>query len=422
MLKSIIFKISAVLILLFLIFLFYYNYTQHYSDNKNRKIQVTFWTLQLGTFDSYVNNIIDEFERNNSDIKIKWIDVPYSEGEKRTLAAILSDNPPDLINLTPDFSMMLAQKNTLYEIKPQYLKNYIPAVNNSLKFDNKYFGIPFYVTSPVTLYNKALYNKNGISTYNELFSTVPDKNSYITMLNFSENDTLLKLLNKYNINSPSSIKSVKSIELFKTFKRLYDKGYIPRESVTQNHRDSLEKYMSGQLYFLVTGANFLNMIKENAPDIYKNTGILPQLTGDNGFYDFSLMNFVIPKKSKNHDAALNFALFFTNKKNQLDFAKLTPILPANNCALKDSYFVDNSKKFETDNNYIKYIINSDIDITIKARMISAWQLNNLQPGSIDIKKKKDLNTLSSNYIQKILINNEDIKNTLSEFAQEWENL
>ena len=229
-------------------------------------------------------------------------------------------------------------------------------------------------------------------------------------------------MNKYNINSPSSIKSVKSIELFKTFKRLYDKGYIPRESVTQNHRDSLEKYMSGQLYFLVTGANFLNMIKENAPDIYKNTGILPQLTGDNGFYDFSLMNFVIPKKSKNPDAALNFALFFTNKKNQLDFAKLTPILPANNCALKDSYFVDNSKKFETDNNYIKYIINSDIDITIKARMISAWQLNNLQPGSIDIKKKKDLNTLSSNYIQKILINNEDIKNTLSEFAQEWENL
>ena len=133
MLKSIIFKISAVLILLFLIFLFYYNYTQHYSDNKNRKIQVTFWTLQLGTFDSYVNNIIDEFERNNSDIKIKWIDVPYSEGEKRTLAAILSDNPPDLINLTPDFSMMLAQKNTLYEIKPQYLKNYIPAVNELLK-------------------------------------------------------------------------------------------------------------------------------------------------------------------------------------------------------------------------------------------------------------------------------------------------
>lgn len=41
---------------------------------------------------------------------IKWVDVPFSEGEKRTLAAVMTDNPPDLINLNPDFSALLAQK------------------------------------------------------------------------------------------------------------------------------------------------------------------------------------------------------------------------------------------------------------------------------------------------------------------------
>ena len=49
------------------------------------------------------NGIIKEYESKNPTIKIKWIDVPFSEGEKRILASILSNNPPDLINLNPDF-------------------------------------------------------------------------------------------------------------------------------------------------------------------------------------------------------------------------------------------------------------------------------------------------------------------------------
>ena len=40
----------------------------------------------------------------------------------------------------------------------------------------------------------------------------------------------------------------------------------------------------------------------------------------------------------------------------------------------------------------------------------------------NIKNKKELNTLSSNYIQKILIKNENIKETLEEFAKDWQKL
>ena len=78
--------------------------------------EVTVWTLQMGDFADYMNNIILSYETSHPDIKIKWIDVPFSEGDKRTLAAILSNNPPDLINLNPDFSAILAQKGALETI------------------------------------------------------------------------------------------------------------------------------------------------------------------------------------------------------------------------------------------------------------------------------------------------------------------
>lgn len=384
----------------FVAFLFF----QQKNEINNKK-NIVFWTLQLGTFDKYINNIINDFEKDYPQYKIKWIDVPYAEGEKRTLAAILTDNPPDLVNLTPDFSLLLAQKNALYTIDKKKLNQYLPSIIETLKYNEEYFGIPFYATSAITLYNKNLTNKK-ISNYNELFEFIPQKNSYTTMINFAENDTLLKLLNKYGINSPSNINSGKSIDIYKKLKELYDSNRVPKESITQTHRDSLEKYMSGQIAYLVTGANFLNMIKENAPTVYLATDVLPQLTGDTNLYDYSLMNFVIPKKAQNIDGAIDFALYFTNKANQLEFAKLTTILPVNKEALNDNYF----KSIKTNN------------IQEKARIISANQLNNLQKPITNIKNKKELNTLSANYIQEILIRNKDIKETLDKFAQDWQNL
>lgn len=394
--------LSYILIfILFVIGLFLFSVSKNDDNDKT----VVFWTLQLGAFEKYINNIILEFEKENPEYKIKWIDVPYSEGEKRTLAAILTDNPPDLVNLTPDFTMLLAQKNTLYSIDKEYLEQFIPSVTQTLTYNNECFGIPFYATSAVTLYNKQLTNKK-ISTYDELFAFVPKKNSYTTMINFAENDTLLKLLNKYGINSPQSINSEKSILLYKQFKRMFDSNFVPKESITQSHRDSLEKYMSGQLVYLVTGANFINMIKENAPKVYENTGVLSQLVGNTKKYDYSLMNFIIPKRAKNKEVALKFALYFTNNKNQIEFAKMTTILPVNKYALEDDYFKQSK----------------DSDIQSQARIISAKQLNYLQSPLQNIKNKKELNTLSANYIQEILINNRNIKESLDDFSQDWSKL
>ena len=226
------------------------------------------------------------------------------------------------------------------------------------------------------------------------------------MINFAENDTLLKLLNKYDINSYITINNKKSVTIFKKIKELYDEGIIPKESITQTHREALEKYMSGQITYLVTGANFLNIIKENAPTIYKKTEIIPQLIGDTGKYDYSLMNFIIPKRAKNKDGALKFALYFTNEENQIEFSKLTGVLPTNQYALKHTYFTDKNSN----------------DIQTRARVISAKQLENIQKPITNIKNKKELNTLASNYIQEILIKNNDIKMTLDKFAQDWEKL
>lgn len=384
-------------------------YNFHSTGEKTQN-EVVFWTLQMSDFSEYINGVIKEFEAQNPDIKIKWIDVPFSEGEKRTLASVLSDNPPDLINLNPDFSAILAQKGALYEIDENSTGQFVPQIIETLKYNGKLYSIPWYATSAVTIYNKKLFNKAGLQvpeTYTQMSNIakqIKEKtNAYIWLPNISENDTMLRILNKYGVNSAENINSTKSVEVFNFFQTLYINDLIPKESITQTHREALEKYMAENIALFQAGANFLNMIKENAPSTYTNTDVSVQLTGDLGQYDFSLMNFIIPLKAKHKQEALKFALFLTNEKNQLELAKLTNIIAVNKSSLQNDF-------------YTKY---DNSDLMAKARVISAKQLKKIQPALKSERNQKEINTLINSAVQEILLNKQKTPSVLDRVSKDW---
>ena len=371
---------------------------------------VTFWTLQMSDFAPYMKEVINGFEKENPNIKINWIDVPFSEGEKRTLAAVLSDNPPDLINLNPDFSALLAQKGALEEIDIKYTAQYKNSIINTLKYEGKLYSLPWYATSAITVYNKDVFNELNIAVpnyYEELLSISElvknNKNIYTFMPTITENDTMYKILNKYGINSPQTINSEQSKDVFDFYKKLYVSDLIPKETITQTQREALEKYMSENIILFTSGANFLNMIKENAPNVYKKTDVAAQLKGTLGQYDFSCMNFVIPKKSKSKDSALKFALYLTNKENSLKLGKLTNVLSPNEEALKDDF----------------YKIYDEKDLISKARVISANQLEKIEPAVKPQKNQKEVNLLINTAVQQILLNKNSTKEVLNKLSKDW---
>lgn len=375
-----------------------------YGKNQDNSNEIIFWTLQMSDFSPYMNKVIKEFEEQNPEIKIKWVDVPFSEGEKRTLASVLSDNPPDLINLNPDFSALLAQRGALYEIDEQYTGQFNKHIINSLKYNGKLYSLPWYATSAVTIYNKKLLSKSGAKmpeTFEDLGKIAPiikeKTGAYVLLPNITENDTMLRILNKYGVTA-FNINSDQSIKVFDYFKNLYEKDLIPKESVTQTHREALEKYMAEQIVFFQAGANFLNMIKENAPSTYKNTDVAPQITGKLGQNDFSLMNFVIPVRAKHKQEALKFALFLTNYENQLELAKLTNVLAVNEETLKDDFYTTYDKN----------------DLMAKARVISANQLYKIEPSFKTLKDQKEVNTIVNSAVQQILLNKNTTKNILDD--------
>jgi len=398
------------IIAIFIVFATYTAVLQYKKSQNSDKETVTFWTLQMSDFEPYMNNLISIFEKNNPKIKINWIDVPFSEGEKRTLAAVLSDNPPDLINLNPDFSSLLAQKGVLEEINEKDAEQYKSSIVNALKYNDKLYALPWYATSAITIYNKAAFDELGLKVpehYEELTDIskiVKDKkNIYAFMPTITENDTMYKILNKYGIDSPQKINSYESKKIFNFYKYLYQNDLIPKETITQTQREALEKYMSENTLLITSGANFLNMIKENAPNIYIKTDVAPQIKGTMEQNDFSCMNLVIPQKAKNKQSALAFALYLTNTENSLELAKISNVLTANKKALEYDFY----KNYEEGN------------LMAKARVISAKQLDKIEPSVKIQRNQKEINLLINTAVQEILLNKKETMKVLNEISSKW---
>ena len=271
-----------------------------------------------------------------------------------------------------------------------------------MQYNGKNYFIPWYATSALTFYNKT--KGTPLKTYNEIFELCHNGKKNLIMFNFAENDSMLKLLVKYGINSPENINSQQAINLFQTMQEAYTSGCFPKESLTQTHRESLEKFMAGETTYFEGGSNFLNLIKENAPQTFGKTALANQLTGETGKYNFSMMNFIIPLKSKHQTEALKFALFLTNEENQLELAKLTNVLATNEKALNNDFYKDK---------------NGDIFAT--ARRLSAEQLKNIQPQPF-YPNRKEIITLINNATQKILLKQDSVENVLNKLKSDWEKL
>ncbi|MGP4079248.1 ABC transporter substrate-binding protein [Pseudalkalibacillus sp. R45] len=328
------------------------------TSEEGEQVEIEFWTMQLSpTFDDYINGVIADFEKENPDIKVKWVDVPWADMEKKILAAVASETAPDVANLNPQFASKLAELDALVnmdeKVDDETQNKYFEGVWKSNTFNDKTFGIPWYLSSQVTMYNTDIFKEAGLDpdsppkTFDELkdvaktikeetgkyaFFPPLDASHLLETLVMMDVDLTNEDMTKAAFNTPEGIKA------FEFFVDLYQDDLIPREVLTEGHGKAIDMYQAGQLAILASGPQFLNKVEENAPDILKATKSGPQITGVSGKKNTAAMNLVVPKQSEHQEEAVQFSVFITNAENQVEFDKIVPILPSIESALEDPYF------------------------------------------------------------------------------------
>ena len=387
--------------------------------------EVEFWTMQLQPqFTDYFNQLIAKFEQENPGTQVKWVDVPWADMQSKILTAVSAGTAPDVVNLNPDFAAQLAGRNAWMELDDKVAAGdraqYLPKIWQANTLDGKSFGLPWYLSTSITIYNQDLLKQAGVAqpptTYTELAQVakqVKEKTGkYAFFMTFVPEDSaevlqsfvqmgvpLLNEQGKAAFNTPAG-KAV-----FQYWTDLYKQGLLPKEALTQGHRRAIELYQSGEVALLSTGSQFLKTIETNAPAVAKVSASAPQISGSTQKKNVAVMDLVIPRNTDVPDAALKFALFVTNDANQLSFAKAANVLPSTQKALQDSYFT---------------AIAASAPPLDQARLISAKQMQDAEVLLPNTKDIKQLQKIVYDNLQAAMLGEKAIDQAVTDAATEWD--
>jgi len=386
--------------------------------------EVEFWTMQLQPkFTDYFNQLFAQFEQENPGTKIRWVDVPWAAMESKILTAVSARTAPDVVNLNPTFASQLASRNAwmnLDEKIPQDVRDrYLENIWKASTLDGKSFGIPWYLTTRINIYNQNLLQQAGLSqpprTYAELaqaarqikdktgkfafFTTVVPEDSGEVLESFVQMGVqLVDDQGKAAFNTPEGRAA------FQYWTDLYRNRLLPEEVLTQGHRHAVELYQSGQTAFLSSSPEFLDTIANNAPAIAEVSASAPQITGETGKKNVAVMDLVIPRDTDQPDAALKFALFVTNNENQLAFAKAANVLPSTKEALASDYFKD---------------AGANASALEKARIVSASQMQEAEVLVPAMKDVKELQKVIYDNLQAAMLGQKTVDQAVADAAQTW---
>jgi putative chitobiose transport system substrate-binding protein len=375
-------------------------------------------------FTDFFNQMIAKFEQENPGIKVRWVDVPWTAMESKILTAVSAKTAPDVVNLNPDFASRLAGRNAWLEldekISAEVRQTYLPNIWQASTLNNKSFGIPWYLTTRVAIYNTELLKKAGVdkppATYDELATVakqVREKTGkYAFFVTFVPEDST-EVLQSFvqmgvalvDAQGKAAFNTAEGKAVFQYWVDFYKNGLLPKEALTQGHRRAIELYQAGETAILASGPEFLKTIETNAPQIAKISAAAPQISGKTGKKGVAVMNLVIPRETDQPEAALKFAEYVTNDQNQLAFAKAANVLPSTVKALAD---------------YKQLVSGANASPVEQARAVSAGELKSAQVLIPVMSDVKILQKAIYENLQAAMLDQKTVDQAIADAAQAWD--
>jgi putative chitobiose transport system substrate-binding protein len=400
------------------------------------RVRIELWTISLRPkFDAYLPELVARYERENPGVDVVWVDVPFDAMQRKFLASAAAGRSPDVVNLSDGFYSRFAALGGLTDLTPLVPgdpdETYVAGALALCRMDGKLYALPWYVASSVMYVNEKLLAEGGLTpqtlatdwpglreqavefrrrTGKFLFCAMLGQETRLPMW-ISQNG--LKLFRSGPEGAVvSNLDDPRVIEFVRAWVDFYRSGALPSEAAVGGHGPMIDLYKQGRTAMLITGPNFLVRIRDEAPDVYAQTRVLPAIRFESGKFEIATMLISVPSTSKHPKEAADFAWFLTNAQNQLTFAKLGSVLPSTIASLDDPYFAaPTPQELATPAGRIA-----------EARHLSRVCLDNARSFIPPLPAWPDLTKSFQEGIQSALLDGEDVEETMRKISREWDGI
>lgn len=314
-------------------------------------VTITWWDTSNATNEAPTYQaLIKQFEAANKDIKVKYVNVPFDQAQNKFDTAAGASGAPDVLRSEVGWTPAFAKKGYFVPLDgTEALKDqskFEPNLIKQAQFGGKTYGVPLVTDTLALVYNKALFEKAGISrppaTWDELKADAAKVKAkagvdgywgstqgyYAMPFLFGEGtDTVDASAKKITVTSPEGKKA------FATWQSLFDgKGLHKADATAEAYAHIQDAFVNGKVAAIIQGPwEITNFYKGSAFKDKNNLGIATVPSGSAGKAGAPTGGHnlaVYAGSDKAHQqAAMKFVNFMTSAKSQETIALKNATLP-----------------------------------------------------------------------------------------------
>ncbi|WP_338693805.1 extracellular solute-binding protein [Streptomyces sp. Q6] len=138
------------------------------SGKASGPVTITWWDTSNATNEAPTYKaLVKDFEKSNPDIKVKYVNVPFDQAQNKFDTAAGASGAPDVLRAEVGWTPAFAKKSYLLPLDGTEALSEKGKFQESLvkqaQFEGKTYGVPLVTDTLALVYNKALFEKAGIT-------------------------------------------------------------------------------------------------------------------------------------------------------------------------------------------------------------------------------------------------------------------
>lgn len=303
------------------------------GEEQQRKAQETREELVLWTYyeteqqKEALQELTEGFNASQDQYLLRWeYHGPLTEFNKKMAIGITQKQLPDIVILdNPDMRRYVEQgvlEDLTMEIaKIENLDNYYPNVMDSVRYNDRYYGIPFCSNNVALIYNEDVFLEKGLSVpenweeFLECAAVLTEGERKGFAMSAIEGEQSAFQILPFILSAGDEINQLGgqgTREAFALVRQLVDMGYVSKECINWSQNDVARKFVDGECAMMENGPWVLPALEEaGVPYKIAELPYKLQPAGVMGGENLGVM------KGKNADGAVAFMKYYNQEEQML---------------------------------------------------------------------------------------------------------
>ncbi|MEZ5825501.1 MAG: sugar ABC transporter substrate-binding protein [Geminicoccaceae bacterium] len=309
----------------------------------------------------HLSGMIAKFEEANPDIKVEVTSLPWGQAFEKLATMVQGGQIPDVVEMPDRWVALYANNGALVDLGPM-MADWQEA--GELTQAAKDFGsviagqthmIPYGFYLRAMFWNKKLFAEAGLDgppetmqdfmDYSAKISELPGKTGYCLRGGpGATNGYIMWMLNHlgsnvfFNKDGSSTLADPKAVAGLQFIQDMYQKGYVPKDSVNWGFNEIVAGFYSGTCAMLDQDPDALIAVAErmNADDF----AVAPMPLGPDGksFPTIGYAGWSIFEAAEDKEAAWKLVSHLSSREMNLEWAKFVGVIPIHEGAEQDPHF------------------------------------------------------------------------------------